>query len=231
MKRNMLLQSSMILAILSSTVMAESLKGRVFEDTNKNGVYDKATDLVLKNVNVLVTDAQGLVVNVKTNKYGVYKATGISTGLATINIDENTLPGINPIQVVGTNPSTKNVIAGKQNWSGKDGYTFNNLTGTVCGDVFYDANRNHIFNQNEGKKDYMVSLIDANGDEHNATTDINGRYCIPKVVSGKATINIIANESIGGCLVVFTFTSDQIDVVNINKINEAAIHEAVTVCF
>lgn len=231
MKKNILIKSSLILSFLSSTVMAESLKGRVFEDTNKNGIYDNGTDLVLKDVNVSVTDAQGLMVNVKTNKNGIYKANGISEGLATINIDESTLPGINPVQVVGVNPSTKNVISGKKNWSGKDGYTFDTLTGTVCGDVFYDANMNHIFNPNEGKTDYMVSIVDMNGNEHNTTTDINGRYCVSKVISGIASIDIVANEYIDGCGVGFISTSNQIDVVNINKVNEAPIHEAQLTCF
>jgi len=245
MNKNFLLKSGLVLAVLSSTLVAASLKGRVFEDTNRNNIYDKAIDLPLKNVLVSVVDAQGKTVQVKTNKYGVYTAKSISTGVATITIDETTLPGVNPVQVVGLNPSTKNVVSGKQNWAGKDGFTFDILTGTVCGDLFLDGKNdtdptnpqssityNNVFNKGEEIANATVSIIDSRGNEHNATSNINGRYCVEKVAVGTATINVYANNVYSCWISFFTNNNDSnhIDVVHINKINEAPVGKALLVC-
>jgi len=231
MFKKVLFKSSVILGVLSMPMMAESLKGRVFEDTNKNGIYDKDTDLRLKDVNVTVTDAQGTIVTVKTNVNGVYKVKGISIGEALITINESTLPGINPVQVVGVNPSTKNVRAGKANWSGKDGYTFDQLTGSVCGDAYLDGKSvaypahpyviyptNNVFNKGEGMINKLVTIIDVNGNEHNTSTNSNGRYCISGIPVGEATITIEGDNEKS-----IWSRSSQIDVVHVNKINEAPI--------
>jgi len=202
MLKNVLLKSSVILIVLSMPMMAESLKGRVFEDTNKNGIYDKETDLKLKDVYVTVTDAQGTMVTAKTNKNGIYKVEGISVGEALIEINETTLPGSNPVQVVGINPSTKNVKAGKTNWSGKDGYTFEKLTGTVCGYVL--ANRDTIpgyatndpytttaNNQvHKGIENVEVNITKNSQVIASGHTNNKGYYCIPNIPLGEVSISI-----------------------------------------
>jgi hypothetical protein len=231
MLKSKLIYGTVVMAVLSVPMIAEELKGRVFEDTNKNGVYDKDTDLRLKDVNVTVTDAKGTIVTVKTNKNGVYKVKGISVGEALIAIDEATLPGINPVQVVGINPSTKNVQAGKANWSGKDGYTFDSLYGKVCGDVFLDEKSivNNVFNRGEEMVNATVNITEENGKIHNTTTDASGRYCVSDVAVGISTIWVNGNEYYQGCG-ISSYEINKINVVHINKTNEAPVIKMGLIC-
>lgn len=248
MTKGKFLRMSLTLALLSQTMMAETLKGRIFEDTNKNQSYDKLIDLRLKDVNVTVTDAQGLVKTVQTNKNGVFKVDGISIGEATINIDETTLPGSNPIIVTGYKNFTKNIVSGKVNWSGKYGYTFDILYGTVCGDIFLDGKLpnngfdmkliNNVFDRSEGLEDYIVTITDVFGNTHTGLTNTNGRYCIDKIPVGEAVIDIKSNISgphgIGGYQnsngyleqVFAEYVTNKINVVNVNNVNNAPVQKA-----
>lgn len=175
-----ILLSSITLTMLSTTIMAETVKGRVFQDTNANDLYDADIDMVLANVTVTVTDENGTVTTAITKTNGVYVAVNVAIGIATIEVNESTLPGNKPLQVFGINPSTKNVQPGIINWAGKDGYIFAQMTATVCGYIFFDKNRNGIFNTGEAIPNVNIEI------ERSVTiTNEEGQYCQSGVPIGK----------------------------------------------
>jgi len=171
--------------------------GKVFEDTNENGAFDKDTDKRLGNVSVKVTDANGNEQIVKTDtKYGRYCANNVAVGTATVDIIESTLPA-NAEQVVGTDPTTVEIKANTTNWEEYNGYVFAKpepLVGKVCGKVFEDSNDNGAFDKDTDKRlgNVSVKVTDANGNEQIVKTDTKyGRYCADNVAVGTATIDII----------------------------------------
>jgi hypothetical protein len=163
--------------------------GQVFEDSNDNGSYDNS-DKPLANVSVKITDAKGKIQTVKTNAKGYYCASNVAVGTASVDIDENTLPA-NPTQVVGTDPTDVDVKANTKNQEERNGYTFPIPTGKVCGLVFEDTNGNGV--QDAGEPAYAgakVTIIDANGDTHTATTGTDGKYCKDDIAEGSAEVTV-----------------------------------------
>jgi len=167
-----------------------NIAGKVFEDTNANGSFEKDTDKSLANVSVTITDSKGKVHTVKTNSRGYYYANCIAAGTAKVDIVDSTLPD-NPSQVVGTDPTDVDVKAGVNNWEEHNGYVFPVPTGKVCGTVYEDINQNGQQDDNEtGKAGIVVKIIDANGDEQTETTNDLGKYCFTTVVEGSASIEV-----------------------------------------
>ena len=163
--------------------------GLVFEDTNENDAYDNS-DKHLANVSVKITDAKGKSQTVKTNNKGYYCASNVLTGTATVAIIESTLPA-NPTLVVGTNTTKVDVKANKKNWEENNGYIFPVPTGSVCGVVYEDVNKNNKQDTNEkGAPAIEVVIIDAAGEIHKVSTDDNGKYCAKNVPIGSAEITV-----------------------------------------
>ena len=93
--------------------------GRIFEDTNGNGVQD-AGEPDLAGVNVVITDSEGNTQTVTTNANGDWTAT-VPPGNTTADVDENTLPK-GMVQTAGTDPSTFNAPESINTNMGNDGY-------------------------------------------------------------------------------------------------------------
>ena len=165
--------------------------GKVFEDSNDNGAFDKDTDKRLGNVSVKVTDANGNEQIVKTDTtYGLYCANNVAVGTATIDIIESTLPA-NAEQVVGTDPTTVEIKANTNNWEEYNGYVFAEPTGTIHGTVFYDANSNGQKDANEtGVAGISIMINDAGNNTYTVSTDANGDYSQSGLVVGEATVTI-----------------------------------------
>jgi len=167
-----------------------NIAGKVFEDTNANGSFEKDTDKSLANVSVTITDSKGKVQTVKTNSRGYYYANSIAAGTAKVDIVDSTLPD-NPSQVVGTDPTDVDVKAGVNNWEEHNGYVFPVPTGKVCGTVYEDINGNGQQDDNEtGKAGIVVKIIDANSEKQTETTNDAGKYCFATVVEGSASIEV-----------------------------------------
>jgi len=182
--------------------------GLVFEDSNTNGEFDKESDKRLANVTVKITDSKGKVHTVKTNKQGWYCAQNIAEGTASVDIDETTLPD-NPTQVVGTDPTDVDVKAHRKNWEERNGYTFPAPTGNVCGTVYEDSNKNGTQDADEkGAAGIKVTIIDANGDSHEVTTDDAGNYCLKDVVEGSASVTVDVTTLPDGATFTGTVTDD-----------------------
>lgn len=87
----------------------DSAGGRIFWDTNGNGVQDPG-EPDLAGVDVEVTDSQGGVQTVTTDANGYYSAT-VPPGLTILDVDNTTLPA-GSVQTAGTDPTEVNVPVG-----------------------------------------------------------------------------------------------------------------------
>jgi hypothetical protein len=99
--------------------VAATVLGRVFEDTDGNGVQDKG-EPGLRGVVVVVTDSAGVLHTVTTDHTGAYSVT-VVPGSTTADVDERSLPS-GYIQTSGTDPSSALVSAGASTDMGSDGY-------------------------------------------------------------------------------------------------------------
>ncbi len=115
-----------------------SITGTVFVDLNGNGSIDPG-ERACSNTTVLITDSTGLTYTVTTDPNGIYTATNVTIGTATVDI-------INPpagyVQTAGTDTSTVTVPPAGIGNAGIDGYQpradlqinkTNNLTQVVPG--------------------------------------------------------------------------------------------------
>ena len=202
----------------ASTNPTGKLYGQVFEDSDYNNAYS-ASDRPLVNVSVKVTDSKGKSQIVKTGAKGYYVAKNLATGTATVVIVESTLPD-NATQVVGTHTTTVNVKANKLTWEERNGYSFPEPTGKVCGSVFEDTNGNTV--QDSGEPFYAgarVTITDANGKSVTAITNAQGKYCKDGIEAGDATIKVDLNSLPSGATIT-TENPTTID-VEAGKTNQA----------
>ncbi len=166
------------------------ISGIVFEDTNKNGRFDRWCDKRLNNIRVTITDAEGKETTVKTNCRGIYCAKHLATGEATVAIDENSFNAYVK-QVVGSNPTVINVRPHRRTWEEANGFEFIDPIGNAQGMVFEDSNGNGIKDDTEtGVANITVTITDALGEVHTLTTDANGTYMIENLPAGTATVEI-----------------------------------------
>lgn len=169
------------------------ISGIVFEDTNKNGRFDRWCDKRLNNITVTITDAEGKETTVKTNCRGIYCAKHIAVGEATVTIDENSFNAYVK-QVVGNNPTVINVRPHRRTWEEANGFEFIDPIGNAQGMVFEDSNGNGIKDDAEtGAANITVTITDALGEVHTLTTDGNGTYTIENLPAGTATVEIDPN--------------------------------------
>jgi uncharacterized protein (DUF2345 family) len=97
-----------------------SVTGIVFLDNNGNGSQEP-NEPGLPGVSVLVTAANGAIISVVTDQNGVYTATGVAPGTATVDVVNSTLPP-QLTQTAGVDPSTVVVPSGGVGNAGIDGY-------------------------------------------------------------------------------------------------------------
>jgi phosphatidate phosphatase APP1 len=193
--------------------------GQVFEDSDRDNSYS-TSDKPLANVSVKVTDSKGNSQTVKTNATGNYCASNVSTGSATVTIIESTLPD-NATQVVGTPSTNVDIKANKSNWEERNGYSFPEPTGNVCGTVYEDKNEDNALTQGEiGEAGIKVTLMDANGDTRETTTNAQGNYCFKDVVEGSATVTLVVSTLPSAAEHTVGNVEDTIDVIA-NKDNTA----------
>ena len=157
--------------------------GVIVEDSNGNGGYD-ATDTRLSGVTVRVRDVNGDIMDVVTDDFGSWCARDLPVGTVKHDVIESTLP-TDYVQVFGTDPQFIDIVAGEQVHAGIDGYAIPQNTGTLCGTVLLDY---------QGAANVTVKITDVNGDVHVGTTDADGKYCIPNIPEGDATVTVDDNS-------------------------------------
>lgn len=174
-------------------VLTGTLNGVVFMDTNGNGTQDVG-EPGLPGVSVVLTDALGLTHLVTTDAYGVWAATDMPPGPATIDVVDATLPpGVTQTAGVDTNSAT--VVAGQVTFGGYDGYRppgGGPATGSVTGTIFYDADGDGTRDPGEpGMAGVSVVVTAADGTTFLVETDANGNYFAPNVPLGPATVDVV----------------------------------------
>jgi uncharacterized repeat protein (TIGR01451 family) len=173
-----------------------SITGTVFQDTNGDGDQDPGEPL-LGFVSVLITDSLGVTRTVQTDVNGVYTATLVPSGTATVDVVDSTLPpGLR--QTAGVDPSTVNVVPNTTQNAGIDGYQ---PTATVGNRVWEDYNFNGVQDNGEpGVPGVTVTLQTPTGTIQ-TVTNASGEYTFTNLIPNAVhTMTFIAPA--GG----YTFT-------------------------
>ncbi|RKM95714.1 S-layer family protein, partial [Aquimarina sp. AD10] len=118
------------------------LSGQIFIDVNGNGIFEGAEPKA-RNVDVRVTDALNNVQVVTTNFNGIWTATSLAPGTATVDIIDPDY-GTTFTQTLGTDPSSHSVTVNVSNDGGIDGFVLpppNVLhTTPACDGTLYSLN-------------------------------------------------------------------------------------------
>ena len=168
-----------------------SVKERVFQDTNGNGVQDPG-EPGLPGVTVRVTDSGGKVQTGVTDANGDVTIPGVLAGTATVTVVESTLPAGVTAQTAGVNPSTVQVTSGQTADAGFDGYQ---PRGVLTGLVWRDDNGDGIKDPSEiVLPGVTVTITDQFGKVTVVKTDANGQYSAI-VASGPVTVVYTAPDN------------------------------------
>ncbi len=168
--------------------------GVVFVDTNGNGSQDPG-ELGIPNIDVVLTDVNGVTRTVQTNATGNYTFLNIPAGAATVDVitTDPDFPAQH-VQTAGTDPSPVNVVSGgtvagaNPADAGFDGYQ---PRGDVNGVVFIDTNGNGSQDPGEvGIPNITVTLTDPFGGTKTTTTGANGTYSFTGVPAGISTVDV-----------------------------------------
>ena len=150
------------------------LCGHVYFDANNNSTQD-AGDYNLVNVEVIITDANGLQKTVHTDLDGDYCLL-VPPGVVNVLVvesDANIPQG--SVQTEGDNPTLLAVIADLVADAGNDGFT--NIA-EVCGHVYIDLDENGIEDPTDlNFANLDVIIEDGSGLSQTVTTDQHGNYC------------------------------------------------------
>ncbi|SHJ08856.1 gliding motility-associated C-terminal domain-containing protein [Mesonia phycicola] len=162
------------------------VSGHLYFDKNGNGTQD-SSEPDMPNVDVLVTDAFGIVQTVSTNSNGDWTA-NVAALTAIANVDEldPDFPALS-VQTEGSDPSAVSITAGQDNFTDNDGYY---EKGILTGHLYFDDNGNGTQDSSEPDMPNVdVSITDSQGQTYIVSTDANGDWII-EIPIGSATSNI-----------------------------------------
>lgn len=160
------------------------LVGRVFNDTNGNGIQD-AGEAGIAGLTVTVTPiGGGPPVTATTNSSGDYTVTGLAAGQYSADVTD-------PTGVVLTTANDPQPVTVAPNGAGSAAPVGFQPTGTVVGRVFRDDNGNGSQASTEvGLAGVQVRVTNGSFTQV-VTTDANGDYAIAGVPIGTATVDIV----------------------------------------
>ncbi len=143
--------------------------GHLYLDTNGDGAQGKG-DPDLADVDLIITDSNGVTQTVTTDTSGNYTAT-VPPGSTSVDVDESDSEyPTGYTQSEGDDPTTIAAVAGNDTDAGNDGYY---LSGRIIGHVYEDLNGNGSFDAGEpGLPGVEIEL--SNG--LTTTTDAGGVY-------------------------------------------------------
>ena len=176
----------------STTITPGDVLGVVFTDTNGNGIQDLG-EQGIPNIDVVLTDVNGIPRTAQTNATGQYTFLNIPAGTASLDVitSDPDFPAQH-VQTAGTDPSSVTVISGgtvangNPANAGKDGYQ---PQGDVSGVVFTDTNGNGVRDSGEaGIPNITVTLTDPFGVARSSTTGSNGTYSFSGVPAGTSSV-------------------------------------------
>jgi hypothetical protein len=157
--------------------------GHLYLDENNNGVQE-ANEPDLANIDVLITDSQGVVTTVTSDANGDWTAE-IPAGILEAKVDDTDADfPVGTVQTEGDNPTMVTGLSGATVDAGNDGYY---IPSSIFGHVYYDDNNNGVQDGGEENiSDLDVIVTDANGDVQTVTTDENGDW-MAEVPAGVAS--------------------------------------------
>jgi hypothetical protein len=175
---------------------AGSVIGLVFFDLDNNG-FQGPGESGIPGVSVAVTAQNGQTVVAVTDGSGLYLASNVAPGTATVDVVDSTLPPGVTHTIAGVDPSTVVVPASTTVSAGSDGYR-PTITppggpiGSVTGIVFLDNNGNGAQESNEpGLPGVSVLITAANGQIVSVVTNQTGVYTAPGIAPGTATVDVV----------------------------------------
>lgn len=176
-----------------------TITGHLYIDSNGNGTQDPG-EPNLANVNVVITDSNGVQHVVATDGSGNYSAQ-VPAGTTTVNVDETDpqFP-LNHIQTEGTDPTTVTAVAGSSVSAGIDGYA---PTGRIGDLIFFDNGSSGTVGQYDpgidvGVPNAVVTLLppagidlgNGAGQPITTTTDANGNYSFGLLPAGTYQVTV-----------------------------------------
>jgi hypothetical protein len=186
---------------------ASFINGKVFNDVDKNGIYDPLTDSLLIGWRVILSDTLGNLVDYDfTDSLGVYQLFVLSPGRYIIS----EAPGKLNHGWVESYPTSETYTVEIPDLSTvlndmDFGNYFSPLTNAVIGQAFNDRNRNQFFDTDElGALGFTIHLIVRDTLEGNIiynrkrVTDSSGYYQFMGVPSGNCEISeLIGPKNVG----------------------------------
>ncbi len=177
-------------------VLLGEICGHIYLDSNGNGTQEN-NEPDLKNIDVIITNSEGLTQTVNSNANGNYCAEVI-LGSVIVDIDE-TDPDfpMGTAQTEGDDPNTVIALFNQIVDAGTDGFSYN---GEVCGHLYIDSNENGT--QDIGEPDLpLVNIIISHEDGNIYTIetlvdpdgDLNGVWCAI-LPPGDITIDVDEND-------------------------------------
>ena len=152
-----------------------------FVDVNQNGQYDKNIDVPIQDV-PLITSWSGET-NI-TNKRGRVYSSSLEEGIYTVSINMDQLP-------ITVAPTTNDMITRRVKIDGGQTTKLEIPLVSTVGSVSGTLKISDDFDRNLKISDFVVVLLDANGDEVNySTVGDNGEFYISGLAPGKYTLQL-----------------------------------------
>ena len=153
----------------------------VFIDANKNGKYDKKIDIPVKDVPIITSWSN---VPEYTNRSGRIASSALESGVYKISLDMNTLPiTVAPM----TNDYISKTIKIDKGLTTKLEMPLISTVGSVSGVLKITDD----FNRNLRITDFVVIIVDSEGNEVNySTVDNSGEFYISGLAPGKYTLKL-----------------------------------------
>ena len=126
------------------------IKGFIFNDLNRNKIFNDGIDEVLRNVLVSLEDGT----TAFTNSYGYFTMHNVSAGKHVITVNKDTAPkGLLP-----EGPLSRNISV-EEGETKEMQFVFYALR-AIAGNVYVDYNQNKQFNENEGVRGVRITCED-----------------------------------------------------------------------
>lgn len=153
----------------------------VFIDTNKNGKYDKKIDIPVKDIPVVTSWSN---IPEYTNRSGRVSSSALTSGVYKVSLDMNTLPiTVAPL----TNDYISKTVKIDKGLTTKLELPLVSTVGSVSGVLKITDD----FNRNLRITDFVVIIVDVDGNEVNYSTVGNsGEFYISGLAPGKYTLKL-----------------------------------------
>jgi hypothetical protein len=172
----------------NTIVVTYTLGGTVFNDTNRNGIYEPGTDGVLSNWYVTLKDQTGNLFLATTDSFGQYSFGNLTAG--TYLVQDIPLNGW-----VNTTAKTQNVTITTSSVSGINFGNFYNRF-SVTGYVYFDVNRNGVYDGGDFPLGgWTLNLTNiGTGSKSYTNTSSSGYYSFTDLTTNNYTLSVFTQD-------------------------------------